>query len=741
MLEASNAQPVGFTITSKAPKTTFSSAVLEAPEEVLSLKAPYLIRIGLSDPTTQTQGFETLTIETQVPFQILTQPDNEPLSMDEGTQKPMVFPAKSILTWEQNTKRGVTQILLTLLGPSRQAKQTWVFTFDQTFQQSQGMGIRLLPIVANTTSNQSSTMVTPPPYWRITQKAVGQRSGLYTGSLALFKPPGPAAEKTLLINELPLESYLMGVLPYEMSVSFSIETLKAQAIVARNYALRSGRKRWQWFDHVDTTQSQVYGGIFLGDTTKLLQAIQSTRHLHLIDANFQPALTYFYSTSGGVTGSLSQLKSLSAQTLVQRFCAFQPAPILPTKSRVTPPLSNASALPQPMPISWIGCHCKQEDTLCQLPSQKRTAQTLPQHTGEQALQWVWDQPQLAFDTHYPKTPQDSSQLWMESFKRFLAIPANSFPPLWDYQSRYTRWHWYLEGDTTTFQKRFYRGFQALKQQGYLAKKAIYSTSSSWLPQSPEALGDIYWAGPVLWQPNGRVLLWMLRTSQGAWWIAGDSAIRQFIRSDDSEKSKPLQSNLFYCEVSQKLPPNLTDINQEGFLHTLSCRGGGWGHGVGMSQYGAEGMGRTGRGYEAILKHYYPHYQLSTLPLPLSSREAAQHPLNLSTTSPTSITSQSIYLKLQTPLALCQSPQAIAPQTRFTLPGLSMGSVPTSQWQFIKCLNRKESLWQGWSTQSNTAVGHSSYPALTLMWQPPAQETLSPWQETLLNTAQVYILKP
>ena len=33
-------------------------------------------------------------------------------------------------------------------------------------------------------------------------------------------------------------------------------------------------------------------------------------------------------------------------------------------------------------------------------------------------------------------------------------------------------------------------------------------------------------------------------------------------------------------------------------------GRGWGHGVGMSQYGAYGQARAGRTYEQILGHYY-----------------------------------------------------------------------------------------------------------------------------------------
>jgi stage II sporulation protein D len=33
-------------------------------------------------------------------------------------------------------------------------------------------------------------------------------------------------------------------------------------------------------------------------------------------------------------------------------------------------------------------------------------------------------------------------------------------------------------------------------------------------------------------------------------------------------------------------------------------GGGWGHGLGLSQTGAVGMAEKGAGYEEILKHYY-----------------------------------------------------------------------------------------------------------------------------------------
>ena len=39
---------------------------------------------------------------------------------------------------------------------------------------------------------------------------------------------------------------------------------------------------------------------------------------------------------------------------------------------------------------------------------------------------------------------------------------------------------------------------------------------------------------------------------------------------------------------------------------------GYGHGVGMSQYGANGMAKAGYNYEQILKHYYKGVKLTKI---------------------------------------------------------------------------------------------------------------------------------
>jgi stage II sporulation protein D len=46
--------------------------------------------------------------------------------------------------------------------------------------------------------------------------------------------------------------------------------------------------------------------------------------------------------------------------------------------------------------------------------------------------------------------------------------------------------------------------------------------------------------------------------------------------------------------------------------TFQIRGRGWGHGVGLCQWGARGMGLKGYSAEDILRHYYPGSELYRL---------------------------------------------------------------------------------------------------------------------------------
>ncbi|MFS8500446.1 MAG: SpoIID/LytB domain-containing protein [Caldicoprobacter sp.] len=53
-------------------------------------------------------------------------------------------------------------------------------------------------------------------------------------------------------------------------------------------------------------------------------------------------------------------------------------------------------------------------------------------------------------------------------------------------------------------------------------------------------------------------------------------------------------------------------NSEGIIEEVTITGGGYGHGVGMSQYGAYGMSLMGYSFEQIFQHFYPGCQLKNI---------------------------------------------------------------------------------------------------------------------------------
>lgn len=80
-----------------------------------------------------------------------------------------------------------------------------------------------------------------------------------------------------VINDVSLEEYLLGVVPSEMPSSWNIEALKAQAVVARSYALANLGKRLRFgYDLKDTPEDQAYGGAS-GEKNRTTQAVLATK--------------------------------------------------------------------------------------------------------------------------------------------------------------------------------------------------------------------------------------------------------------------------------------------------------------------------------------------------------------------------------------------------------------------------------------------------------------------------------
>ena len=114
--------------------------------------------------------------------------------------------------------------------------------------------------------------------------------------------------KISIVNTVPFEQYLRGVVPYESPSSWNIEALKAQAVAARSYALTSGSSSLGFFDVYCDTRSQVYGGLDREAASTDL-AVSATNGLvaRVGSATGDVARTYFFSTSGGRTASNEQV--------------------------------------------------------------------------------------------------------------------------------------------------------------------------------------------------------------------------------------------------------------------------------------------------------------------------------------------------------------------------------------------------------------------------------------------------
>lgn len=119
----------------------------------------------------------------------------------------------------------------------------------------------------------------------------GNNVNLFGGDLHITQQDG----KLRLILSIPVEEYLYGVVPYEMSDDFPLEALKAQSIAARTYTLRN-LKPQQGYDLVDNTNDQVYRGL-IKEKVNAIQAVKETAGKVL---TYQGKLVHaFYTASNG----------------------------------------------------------------------------------------------------------------------------------------------------------------------------------------------------------------------------------------------------------------------------------------------------------------------------------------------------------------------------------------------------------------------------------------------------------
>lgn len=166
-------------------------------------------------------------------------------------------------------------------GEQKEIREPGTINMEQLL--SLGQTVQILPLDQTTLSIASLERAQGTPQYEGTLEVTRTEQGF------------------LLINELPLETYLKYVVPSEMPASSPFEALCAQAVCARTYAVRQilDERMREWGADVDDTVScQVYQNIKRFETSD--RAVDATKG-EILCWNGQPIEAYFFSTSWGFT--------------------------------------------------------------------------------------------------------------------------------------------------------------------------------------------------------------------------------------------------------------------------------------------------------------------------------------------------------------------------------------------------------------------------------------------------------
>jgi stage II sporulation protein D len=125
--------------------------------------------------------------------------------------------------------------------------------------------------------------------------------GSYRGWLE-FSPDGSGGVQT--VDAVGLDDYVRGVVAAEMPSSWATAALEAQAIAARTYAITT-TVGGLGYDLYSDTRSQMYGGVS-AETAATDAAVAATSG-QIVTYDGQPAVTYFFASSGGHTESIQNV--------------------------------------------------------------------------------------------------------------------------------------------------------------------------------------------------------------------------------------------------------------------------------------------------------------------------------------------------------------------------------------------------------------------------------------------------
>jgi len=127
----------------------------------------------------------------------------------------------------------------------------------------------------------------------------------YYDDLLIF----PNKKSLTLVNVVDFEKYIVGVLESEVGEGKSKDFYKVHAIISRTYALKNQYKFiHEGFYLTDLVNCQVYKGNMYKDSN-IINAVQETENLILVDENMEYITASYFSNSGGQTNNVEDVWS------------------------------------------------------------------------------------------------------------------------------------------------------------------------------------------------------------------------------------------------------------------------------------------------------------------------------------------------------------------------------------------------------------------------------------------------
>jgi stage II sporulation protein D len=152
----------------------------------------------------------------------------------------------------------------------------------------------------------------------------------------------PFEKGLLVINELPMEDYLGGIINSEISSQWPIEAVKAQAVVARSYAIfqKEARKDMP-YQLESTVMDQAYDG-YDGEDSRAVRGVKETAG-EVLTYHGKVIQAFFHSSCGGHTEASDKVWSVALPYLkgvTCKYCLVSPS----VRWEKTIPLKKLEAL-------------------------------------------------------------------------------------------------------------------------------------------------------------------------------------------------------------------------------------------------------------------------------------------------------------------------------------------------------------------------------------------------------------